>query len=69
MNYEKYTSENDICKLIIEEDAIGACLIIFEKPELNKSTSDYLLDTLEEAFQEAYFRFGITKDQWTKQKS
>ncbi len=60
----KFLYEKDSLKLIIEEDTIGFYLIVHDDTQSEKSTKDYLVDTLEEAFQTAHKQFAISKDQW-----
>jgi len=64
----KYIYQNKQIKLVINQDLVGFYLIVYENPSSLTSTSDYLLDTLEEAFQEAQDRFGVLASQW-KQSS
>lgn len=61
---EKYIYEDNFLKVLIEEDSVGFYLIVYKNPSSEKSTNDYLCDTLDEAFQKAKNQFGITKDQW-----
>lgn len=60
----KYICASDSLKLIIEEDVVGFYLIVFKDPKSDKSNEDYLVDSLEEAFQEAKDKFGISNEQW-----
>ena len=64
MHSLKYLYINDDLKLIIEEDVVGFYLYVYKDPQSEKSTEDYLFDSLEIAFQEAKERFGITNEQW-----
>ena len=50
--------------MLIEEDFVGYYLIIYNDPQSLRSDEDYLLDSLEEAFDEAEQRFGVVKNQW-----
>ncbi len=68
MSYLKYLYKNDSLKLVIEEDLVGFYLIVYNDPQSEISSEDYLVDSLEEAFQEAKEKFGISSKQW-KQKS
>ncbi len=68
MGYLKYLYKSDSLKLIIEEDVIGFYLIVYNDPQSEKSSEDYLVDSLEEAFQEAKEKFGVSSKEW-KQKS
>lgn len=65
----KLLYKNESIKLIIEEDVIGFYLIVYEDPNSEKATQDYLLDSLDDAFQEAEEEFGITKDSWISQNT
>lgn len=69
MGYLKYLYKSDSLKLIIEEDIIGFYLIVYNDPNSGKSNEDYLVDSLEEAFQKAKEKFGISSKQWELQKS
>ena len=60
----KYLYVSDHLKLIIEEDTAGFYLIVYSDPHSNKSTHDYLLDNLEDAFQEAKMKFNISSREW-----
>ena len=60
----KFTYKSDSLKLVIEEDAIGYYLIVYDDPQSEKSSEDYLVDSLEEAFQEAKEKFGVLSKQW-----
>lgn len=60
----QYIYKDDKIKLIVKTDLIGYYLIVYEDPYSSKSSSDYLVDTLDDAFQEAYDRFGILKSKW-----
>ena len=64
----KYFYRDENLKLIIEEDAVGYYLIVYKNPDSIKSSEDYLVDSLEEAFQEADEKFGVSKSQWIKRK-
>lgn len=64
VSYLKYLYKNDFFKLVIEEDDIGFHLIVYNDPCSEKSDEDYLIDSLEEAFQEAEQKFGVTSGQW-----
>lgn len=66
VNSMKYFYKNDNIKLIIEEDGIGFYLIVYKNPSSLQSTEDYLLDTLQEAFQQAQEKFGIPQAKWKK---
>lgn len=69
MNYLKYVHKSDSLKLIIEEDVIGFYLVVYNDPHSEKSSEDYLVDSLEEAFQDAKEKFGVLSEQWELQKS
>lgn len=64
MTFKKYQFQNEERKLIIEEDNVGWYLIIYTPPNNNQSSADYLLDSLEDAFEEAKDRFGVSPSQW-----
>ena len=64
MTYSKYIFTNDTLKLVIDEDIVGYYLIVYKDPYSEKSNEDYLLDSLEDAFEEAKEKFGITREQW-----
>jgi hypothetical protein len=68
MIYLKYIYKSNSLKLIIEEDIIGFYLIIYKDPLSEKSNEDYLVDSLEEAFQEAKEKFGVSIEQWELQR-
>ena len=61
----KFLYKNDSLKFI-EEDTVGYYLIVYNDPNSENSNKDYLVDSLEEAFQEAKEKFGISKEQWVK---
>lgn len=69
MSYLKYVYKSELIKLVIEEDVVGFYLIVYRNPRSEKSNEDYLVDTLEEAFQQAKENFGISIEQWDLQKS
>lgn len=62
--FTKYLFLTHFLKLVIEEDLVGYYLIVYKDPTSTVSDEDYLLDTLEDAFQEAQERFGVSKIQW-----
>lgn len=65
MNYE-YTDTQSNRKYRIEEDEnVGFYLVVYNL-ENSSSITDYLCDTLDEAFLEAAERFFIRKDQWQR---
>lgn len=64
MGYLKYIYKSDLLKLVIEEDIVGYYLIVYDDPKSEKSSEDYLVDSIEEAFQEAKDKFGISRSQW-----
>ena len=63
----KYLYKDENLKLIIEEDTVGYYLIVYKNPSSTQSSEDYLVYSLEEAFQEAKEKFGVSKSQWNKQ--
>jgi len=67
LKYLKYIYKSDFLKLIIEEDDVGFYLIIYNDPQSEKSSEDYLVDSLEEAFAEAEEKFGVSSSQWNLQ--
>lgn len=67
MSYLKYLYKSDTLKLIIEEDVIGFYLIVYKDLQSKKSSEDYLVDSLEEVFQEAKEKFGVSSKQWMLQ--
>jgi len=48
----------------IEKDVVGWYLIVYARKDLEKSSADYLLNTLEDAFIEAENRFNISRNDW-----
>jgi len=68
MNYLKYVYKSNSLKLVIEEDIIGFYLTIYNDPQSEQSSEDYLVDSLEEAFSEAEERFGISIKQWKEEE-
>jgi len=64
MTFSKYIYSKNNLKMLIEEDFVGYYLIIYNDPQSLRSDEDYLLDSLEEAFDEAEQRFGVVKNQW-----
>lgn len=60
----KYLYVNDNLKLVIEEDIVGFYLIVYSNPFSEKSSADYLLDSLDDAFNEAKRRFKISREEW-----
>lgn len=69
MSYLKYLHKSKSLKLIIEEEPVGFYLIVYNDPLSEKSNEDYLVDSLEDAFQEAKLKFGISSEQWELQKN
>ena len=65
-NILKYVYKNDFIKLLVQEDIVGYYLIVYQDPKSKKSSEDYLVDTLEEAFLEAKEKFGVSKERWIK---
>ena len=61
----KYTYQRGNSLYVIEEDVIGWYLIVYCENE-NKSSRDYLFDTLEEALFEAEDKFNVPKSGWQK---
>lgn len=59
-----YSYEDEKIKLIIDKDVIGYYLIVYTNPQSTISSADYLLDTLDEAFEAAQKKFGISKEKW-----
>jgi hypothetical protein len=68
MTYLKYIYKSNTLKLIIEEDIVGFYLTVYRDPLSEKSNEDYLVDSLEEAFQKAKDNFNVSIDQWELQK-
>ena len=63
-----YVYQDEKIKLIIDKDIVGYYLIVYRDPKSTISSADYLLDTLDEAFEAAQKKFGISKEQWKSQK-
>jgi hypothetical protein len=66
MHYEKYTYKNNSLELVIEQDIVGFYLIIYKDHYSRKSSEDYLFDSLDEAFQTAERKFGVSRSEWNK---
>lgn len=64
MSYLKYTYRNEKLKLIIEEDLVGCYLIVYYNTDAQKSREDYLVESLDEAFQDANEKFGVSREEW-----
>ena len=65
--FDKYIYEDQEKKIIIEEDKVGYYIYAYEdfsRPEF--CTKDYLVDSLEIAFEEVQEIFGIKKDKFVK---
>lgn len=62
----KYLYKSNNLKLLIEEDLVGFYLIIYPDPHSEKSSEDYLFDSLEDVLRVAESKFGISKKQWTQ---
>jgi len=60
---KKYWRQKGETSYVIEEDLVGWYFIIY-KNHTNKSSEDYLFDTLEDILFEAEDRFGIPKNSW-----
>lgn len=69
MGYLKYLYKSNSLKLVIEEDIIGFYLIVYNDPNSEKSSEDYLVDSLGEAFQKAKEKFDVSSQQWKFIKS
>lgn len=61
---KKYWCKKDNSSYVIEEDLVGWYLIVYNNQNANKSSEDYLFDTLADALFEAEDRFGISKNKW-----
>ena len=61
--------KNRKIKLIIEEDSVGFYLVVYKDLTSTKSNEDQLFDSLDEAFEEAKNRFGISKNEWQQLSS
>ena len=61
---KKFQYIDEKIKLIIEEDIVGFYLIFYPNPNTDKSEKDFLLDNLEDAFDCAKKRYGISKQEW-----
>ncbi len=59
-----YIFESSSIKLVIKEDLVGFYLIIYKNPTLSKSSADYLLDSLAEAFEMAQEKYGVSSKQF-----
>lgn len=66
MNDLKYLYNDEFLKLVIEQDIVGFYLIVYNNPNSEKSSEDYLFDSLEEVFQAAQEKFHISPTQWKK---
>ncbi|MCI0382580.1 MAG: hypothetical protein L0207_05990, partial [Chlamydiae bacterium] len=61
---KKYWYQKDNSSYVIEKDLVGWYLIIYNDRNANRSSEDYLFDTLEDAFFEAKEKFNIPKSSW-----
>ena len=64
MAHSVFSYEDEKIKLVIDKDIVGYYLIVYQDPKSTISSADYLLDTLDEAFEAAQKKFGISKEQW-----
>lgn len=53
MNCLQLLYKSACLKLVIDEDIVEFYLIVYNDPYTEKSDADYLVDTLEEAFEKA----------------
>jgi hypothetical protein len=60
----RFLYKGNTLKLIIQEDSIGYYLIVYDDPYSEKSSEDYLVNSLDEAFAEAQEKFGVSRKQW-----
>ena len=60
-NWRKYRCQKDGVSYLIEEDSVGWYLIVYQN---DKSSHDYLIDTLEDAFLKAELIFAIPRKLW-----
>jgi len=61
---KKYIFKGKTLKLVIEPDIVGTYLIVYRNPSQDISDEDYLLDSLEEAFQYAFDKFGVKREEF-----
>lgn len=59
----KLENNNKYMWMILEEDAVGWYLTLFQGNN-NQSSEDYLFDSLDDALEEVEERFGISKSSW-----
>ena len=59
-----FSYEDDKIRLIIEKDSVGYYLLAFTDPKATLSTYDYFFETLDETFEVAEYKFGVSKHQW-----
>ena len=67
MRYKELFCSGEENSFAIKEDTVGWYLIVYDSInsiESDVSTEDYLLDTLEDAFEMAYKKFGVYKSAW-----
>jgi hypothetical protein len=62
--FKRYHFQKGNSSYVIEEDLVGWYLIVYNIKNADKSSEDYLFDTLEDALFEAEERFGISKNEW-----
>jgi hypothetical protein len=60
----KYLFKSKSLMLVIEPDIVGTYLIVYLNPSTNISDQDYLFDSLEEAFNFAFDKFGVLKKEF-----
>ena len=64
MKYVVFSYEDDKIKLIIKKDSVGYYLFAFKDPKSALPTYDYFFETLDETFEVAEYKFGVSKHQW-----
>ena len=68
MKYRKFIYKNDDIKLLLEEDneEVGCYFMIYDDPESETSSADYLFDTIDVAYKVAEKKYNVKKEQWTE---
>ena len=61
---KKYQYKGNNIRLVVEEDCVGFYLIFYPNVNSSWSEKDYLLDTLDDAFDFAKDEYGVHKHDW-----
>lgn len=67
--FKKYLCQKDNARYEIDEDLVGWYLIAYPDLHTTQSSEDYLLDSLDDAFVEAEYRYNISRTLWKEHKN